>query len=105
MLVYQVTVTIQHQREDEWRTWMQREHIQDVLDTGYFTSATMHKQQQPPPPDGSTTYCISYLCPSQRELDAYLTEAAPALQQDHISRFEGDFTASRVIMETLCSLP
>lgn len=101
MLLYQVTVMIQHPREAEWRTWMIDQHIQDVLDTGYFEEATIYKQLQPPPPEGSTTYCISYRCPSQDALEDYLNDAAPALQKDHTDRFQGHFSASRVILETI----
>ena len=99
-IIYHVTVSIARAREDEWRQWMREAHIPDVLNAGYFRSASMQRQLEPPPPEGSNTYHIRYECASLADLQAYQREAAPALQAEHTTKFQGDFTASRVIAET-----
>ena len=36
MIIYNVTVKIDHSVHQEWLDWMKNNHIQDVIKTGHF---------------------------------------------------------------------
>lgn len=43
MYIYSVTIRLQKQSEQEWLDFMQKKHMRDVLDTGYFEKAKYAK--------------------------------------------------------------
>ena len=100
MIIYNVTCKVDSSREDEWVKWMREIHVPDVCKTGCFVKATFLKLKYPAEDEG-VTYAIQYLCPSMQILDQYLTEHAPALQVDHVTRFGTDVVAFRTILEKL----
>jgi hypothetical protein len=79
---------------------MCRSHIPDVLRTGHFHSSDLLKQI-----DGESAtksvYQIRYQCLSLESLQQYRTDFAPRLQAEHTTRYQGRFTASRAVFETL----
>ena len=42
-----------------------------------------------------------YLSPSKALMDKYQLEFAPALQKDHMQRYEGRFAAFRTMLEVI----
>jgi hypothetical protein len=38
MIVYNVTINLDHDIHDEWVKWMKEKHLHDVMATGMFTS-------------------------------------------------------------------
>lgn len=105
MILYHVTVSIAHFREDEWSQWMKQHHIPDVVATGLFLEASMSKQTEPPPPEGHTTYHIVYQCPSEEALARYQRDFAPQLQREHTEKYQGTFQANRVIAQLVQHFP
>ena len=99
MIIYNVTVNIDHASHDEWVRWMRDVHIPEVMATGYFLENRFAKvlvEDQ-----GGITYSIQYLCKSMEDLHEYQREHAPRLQQDHTKRYEGKFVAFRTLLETV----
>lgn len=79
MLIYNVTINIEESIEQEWLTWMQQEHIPEVIATGKFEKALMTKVRTEEEMEG-VTYSVQYGCPSQAHLDAYYEEDQARLQ-------------------------
>lgn len=100
MILYCVTVTVSPAAHDEWFEWMHSVHIPDVLRTGLLLSATMYRICQPVPEHG-VQYIIQYTCRSMDDYEQYHTEHAPRLQAEHTEKFHGQFSASRIVMESL----
>jgi len=98
MIIYNVTCKVDASREDEWVSWMRKVHVPDVCATGSFISATLLRLKFPPEDEG-VTYAVQYHCPSMQILDRYLSEFAPALQQEHSAKFGNDVVAFRTILE------
>ena len=66
MLLYNVTVSIDPQIEQEWLEWMRKNHIPDVMQTGCFLESRIsrvHGEEQ-----GGLTYAITYLAPMRLHL-------------------------------------
>ena len=66
MILYNVTVNIDHDVHDEWLAWMKETHIPDVMNTDCFDESRIsrvHGEEQ-----GGLTYAIAYLCENQERL-------------------------------------
>ena len=100
MLQYCVTVFVDAAVEPTWRRWMEDHHVPQVLATGCFDAAAIHRVVEPRAPTGQVGYEIHYQTDAPR-LERYRKDHAPALMADHTSRFEGRFEASRRVMEHL----
>ncbi|MCC6582337.1 MAG: DUF4286 family protein [Chitinophagales bacterium] len=103
MYLYSVTININKTSEQEWLDFMQDKHIADVLNSGYFTKASMRKALQNND-ENITTYNIEYLTESAAKYNEYTQKAAPALQKDVTEKFAGKFTAQRAVYQIVFEL-
>lgn len=99
MIIYNVTINIEESIEKEWLSWMQQEHIPEVIATGKFVKALMTKVRVDEEM-GGVTYSVQYGCPSQAHLDAYYEEDADRLRQAS-NKFAGKFVAFRTELEVI----
>ncbi len=98
MYIYSVTLKIEKDCEKEWVQFMEYKHIDDVLKTGYFKSCSMRKLVSAE--DNETvTYNMQYSIDSEEQYLSYQEHAAPLLQGDVLSRFQGKFSAARAFYE------
>lgn len=100
MIVYNVTVNINHDVEQDWVQWMSEKHIPDVMNTGVFTKFKFLRLNDPIPEEG-TTYAVQYFTPTKEHLEHYQANFAPALQQDALEKFPNKFVAFRTILEVI----
>ncbi len=100
MIIYNVTIKVDHSIHDEWLQWMQAKHIPDVINTGCFTNNKIYKLLHQDETDG-ITYAIQYSCTDIAVLDKYQKEYAPALQKEHTEKYKEKFVAFRTILEEL----
>lgn len=98
MLLYNVTVGIDKEVEQEWLTWMKTEHIPDVLSTGMFAGHKMYKVLHDNE-DGTVSYSIQYFAESLDRVVKYLEEFAPAMIEKHKQKFGGRHVAFRTLLE------
>ena len=100
MLIYNVTVNIDHEVHQEWVQWMREVHIPDVMATECFVESRFSKVMVDND-QGGETYSIQYLAKSQADLDRYQKEHATALQKDHTQKYEGKFAAFRTLLNVV----
>ena len=97
MIIYNVTVNIDHSVHDEWLDWMKNIHIPDVVATGCFSQGRIFRimvdEQQ------GVSYSIQYTAASVEEIQRYMKEFAPALQKEHTDKYRDKFTAFRTLLE------
>jgi hypothetical protein len=93
MVLYNVTVSIDREIEQEWLEWMRQLHIPQVMETGCFLESRISKI--PGEEDGGSANSCLYLAPTSEKLDEYHAKYAQALQQDHAQRYGGKFAAFR----------
>ena len=99
MILYSVTVNIDHNVHDEWLEWMKDTHIPEVMETGLFIESRIcriHAEE-----DGGKTYSFQYLAKTMNDYDTYLSDHAPRLQESHMSKYVGKFVAFRTLLEVL----
>lgn len=97
MIIYNVTVNIDEDVQEEWLTWMREVHIPDVMNTGMFLESRMSKIMGFS--EGGVSYSIQYLCESMETLEQYQNKHAPALQKEHTEKYQGKFAAFRTLLE------
>ena len=99
MILYNVTVNIDHLSHDKWLKWMKEEHIPDVLATGLFFDGKLSRIMEED--EGGTSYSIQYLAKSMEDYERYLAEHAPRLQSEHEKHFGGKFVAFRTLLKVV----
>lgn len=102
MIIYNVTVSIDHNVHDNWLEWMKQVHIPDVMATGAFLENKISKVLADQD-EGGITYAIQYICKDMDTYERYQKEHAPRLQQEHSARYEGKFAAFRTLLEVVHS--
>ncbi|MFN5443056.1 MAG: DUF4286 family protein [Crocinitomicaceae bacterium] len=99
MILYNVTVSIDPEIQEDWLQWMRSTHIPDVINTGCFIEgkiSRIHGEEE-----GGVTYSVMYLSPSQEVYEEYQSTHAPRLQKEHTDRYAGKFAAFRTILNVI----
>ncbi len=100
MIIYNVTVNINHEVHNEWLLWMKEVHIPEVLGTGIFTESKMLRLIGDED-SGGITYAVQYTCGSMSDYEKYRDNFAPGLQQKALDKFKDKFVAFRTLLETV----
>lgn len=98
MLLYNVTIGIDRDSEEEWLQFMREKHIQAVLDTGLFTGYKFYKVLHDQD-DGTISYSVQYFAKTIEDVQQYLETFAPALIEEHRKRFNNRHVAFRTLLE------
>ena len=97
MIIYNVTVSIDAEAEEEWVNWMRSIHIPEVMATGKFIESKMSRIVAEE--EGGKAYSIQYLCKDLETLELYNKENAQELQQKHNVLFGNKAVAFRTLMK------
>ena len=100
MILYNVTVNIDPEVNEDWLDWMKKTHIPDVLNTGLFIDNRFLRVLNTEEGEGFT-YSIQYLLESMEHYETYKAQYAPALQASHNERYQNRFVAFRTLLETV----
>lgn len=98
MFLYNVTVGIDADIEQEWVLWMKTTHIPDVLRTGLFVDYKFYKVLHDNS-DGSISYSVQYFATSIENVVLYLEKLAPALVEEHRQKFRDKHVAFQTLLE------
>ena len=98
MLLYNETVGIDKDIEQEWLVYMREKHIQDVLNTGLFVSHKFYKVLRDQE-DGTISYSVQYFARSIGDIEQYLEKFAPHLIEEHRKRFQNRHVTFRTLLE------
>jgi len=98
MFLYNVTVGIDADMEQEWVLWMKTTHIPDVLRTGLFVDYKFYKVLHDNS-DGSISYSVQYFATSLENVVLYLEKFAPALVEEHRQKFRDKHVAFQTLLE------
>lgn len=100
MLLYNVTINIEKDAEEEWVIWMKETHIPDVLNTGMFVENKFYKILHDSE-DGSVNYSVQYFAENMEKIMEYQRSFAHKLQHDAKEKFGEKFVAFRTLLETV----
>ncbi|HYF32227.1 MAG TPA: DUF4286 family protein [Chitinophagaceae bacterium] len=99
MIIYNVTIQVDEAIAPAWLSWLQEEHIPDVMGTGCFVKHQLVKILSDEP--GSTTYAVQYYANDRRQVDRYLNEYAGTMRKKGMDKWGDRFIAFRTLMEVV----
>ncbi len=98
MIVYNVTTKVEASIATAWLQWMQQEHIPEVLATGCFTEANIHRLLEIDDSEGPT-YSVQYKAESKALYNQYINQFAVAMRQKTFDAWGNRFIAFRSLMQ------
>ncbi len=98
MVLYNITIKIDHTAHEEWKQWMLNRHIPDVMATGMFAEYKLCRLLGDEEEDG-ITYAVQYLAHSRASFNIYQERFAAALQAEHAHHFSGKYVAFRTLLD------
>lgn len=99
MILYNVTVNIDSDVEEDWVVWMRETHIPEVMSTGFFTEHRLMKMLSEATDETGKTYAVQYMAESLDQLETYLNTVATKLQKASIVRYGTKMAAFRTVLE------
>jgi len=99
VILYNVTVGIDREVEEEWVVWMKEQHIPKVMATGMFFENRMFKVLTGE--EDNISYSIQYFSEDLNKVENYLNNFAPALIAEHNERFRNKHVAFRTLLQSV----
>lgn len=99
MHIYNVTINIAEDVQDEWLEWMKNEHIPEMMETGKFVGALMTRvlvEEEM----GGITYSVQYRVKDLETLQRYYDEDAHRLRSQS-KRFKDKAVYFRTHLEVV----
>ena len=100
MIIYNVTIKVDHSITAEWLTWLKVEHIPDIISTGCFTHATILHLLEADDPEG-ITYAVQYHAASKAFYNSYIEKFSDAMRKKGMDKWGNKFIAFRSLMEVV----
>jgi len=94
-LIYEVTLTIEHDIVDTFDGWLAN-HVEEMLAIPGFVSAKVFALDDDE--DGNAQRVTQYILESEGHLDSYLADRSAEMRQSGIDRFGDQFSATRRIL-------
>jgi hypothetical protein len=98
MIVYNVTIQVENTIAREWLDWLRAEHIPEMISTGCFTKAQVHRLLETDETEGRT-YAVQYYANSRDLYNRYIEKFSDALRKKGIEKWGNRFIAFRSVME------
>jgi hypothetical protein len=98
MIVYNITIKIDPQIENEWVKWQKDENIPGVMATGFFTEYKFYRLLEQDETEG-LTYVIQYYTSSLKNYKQFIEENALQFQKKNFEKWKHQFVDFRTIME------
>lgn len=98
MVLYNVTIGIDTDIEQEWLHWMKETHIPNVMATGQFEEFKIFKVLNQDD-EQSISYSVQYFAKSIEDVVKYLDHYAPPLVEEHRKKFQNKHVAFRTLLE------
>ncbi len=98
MILYNVTINIEKDVEEEWIQWMKDFHIPNVMATGIFQENKIFKILHETE-DNTVNYSIQYFTDSMEKIETYQTQHAPKLQAEVKGKYRDKLVSFRSLLE------
>lgn len=97
MIIYNVTIKVNHDIAEAWLRWMKEEHMPELLKTGIFTETRLCRLLEQDETEGST-FSAQYTCDSMEDYQEYVRSFAPLMRDKGFKKFGDKFIAFRSVM-------
>jgi len=100
MIVYNVSIKVDPQIQQEWIDWQKNVHIPEIMSTGLFTDYKFFRLLEQDEADG-ITYVIQYFTSSMNHYKKYNDEFAALLNEKAFARWNNQFVAFHSVMKVV----
>jgi len=97
MYIYNVTVNVASDVQEEWVRWMKNIHMGDVMKTGCFVDSQLLKVLFVE--DEGHTYSVQYKFLEMQDMERYQQNYAQGLQAEHKALFADKALAFRTVLQ------
>jgi hypothetical protein len=98
MIIYNVTIQVEHAIAEEWLQWLLKDHIPAIMATGCFTQRQVVRLLETDDADGPT-YAVQYYARDKEHYQTYLDRYAAGFRKESTERWGARFIAFRSTME------
>ena len=100
MLLYNVTIGIDKEIEQEWISWVKTTHIPSVMKVGVFVNYKFYKVLTHDD-ETSVSYSVQCFANTIEDVLKYLNEYAPQLTELHREKFKDRHVAFNTLLEEI----
>ena len=100
MIIYNVTIKVDHSIAEEWMSWLKNEHIPDLIATGCFTHATILHLLEADDTEG-ITYAVQYHAESKALYNRYIEKFSEMMRKKATDKWGEKFIAFRSVMQVV----
>ena len=100
MIIYNVTIKVDHSIAEEWMSWLKNEHIPDLIATGCFTHATILHLLEADDTEG-ITYAVQYHAESKALYNRYIENFSEMMRKKATDKWGDKFIAFRSVMQVV----
>jgi hypothetical protein len=100
MIIYNVTIKVEHSIADQWLVWLKKEHINDVINTGCFTHATILRLIEADDTEG-VTFAVQYHAESKALYNRYIEHFSDEMRKKGSDKWGNKFIAFRTVMQVV----
>ncbi len=100
MIIYNVTIKVDHSIAEEWMSWLKNEHIPDLIATGCFTHATILHLLEADDTEG-ITYAVQYHAESKALYNRYIENFSEMMRKKATDKWGNKFIAFRSVMQVV----
>jgi len=98
MYIYSVTCHVANSIAEEWKSFFLEKHLQDVVNTGCFTSFEFRKNTSKSE-DNTTSFTSEYRFDSMQNFDLYNEKFGATLKKEVNELYGGQYNCHRTIYE------
>ncbi|GAO41974.1 DUF4286 family protein [Flavihumibacter petaseus] len=97
MILYNITIKVEHSIAQDWQKWMLSNHMPQVLATGCFNSSRLYQLLEVDDSDG-LTFSVQYTAPTEELYNRYITEFADSMRKITLDTWGNRYIAFRSAM-------
>ncbi|HLK30237.1 MAG TPA: DUF4286 family protein [Puia sp.] len=98
MIVYNITMKVNHDIVNEWLDWQKHEHIPEIMATKMFDDYKMYRLFEHDDEEG-LTFTVQYFTSSLEKYHQYISLFSPSLRDKAFAKWGNQFTAFRSVMK------
>lgn len=98
MLIYNITIKVDHTIAHKWVQWMKEDHIPAILQTEKFTGSNFSKLLDVDETEG-LTYVVQFFAKNKNDYDQYIREFSAQLRNEAMEKWGAGFISFRSLME------
>jgi hypothetical protein len=100
MFLYNVTVGIDKDAEQEWLQWIKSEHIPEIMRTEMFVGHKLYKVLHDQSEE-SVSYSVQFFAQTINHITFYFENYAPTIQEKQRTRFKDKHVAFMTLLEEI----